>query len=206
MKNKHNPLDFIDFLFILLLTFISLFMLALILINPVANKAEIKSKAEFLIVLDWNAESNSDLDLWVRDPAKNIVSFREKQAGTMHLDKDDMGAITDIYRGADGKEIKVPINQEVVTLRGIAPGEYTVNTHLYRLSKSGEPVNPVTVQVVKLNPYQIVATEKINLSVQGEEVTVIRFTVDADGKVTSTNKTPTKFINQALTYYDSIQR
>lgn len=204
MKNKHNPLDFIDFLFILLLTFISLFMLSLIMINPVANKAEIKSKAEFLIILDWNAGSNSDVDLWVRDPAKNIVSFREKQAGAMHLDKDDMGAITDTYRGPDGKEISVPINQEVVTLRGTMPGEYVVNAHLYRLSGSGEPLNPVTVQVVKLNPYQIVATEKLDLTVHGEEVTVVRFTVDAEGKVVSTNKTPMKFINQALTYYDSV--
>lgn len=206
MKSRHNPLDFIDFLFILLLTFISLFMLSLILINPVANKAEVKSKAEFLIVMDWNAESNSDIDLWVRDPNKNIVSFREKQAGPMHLDKDDMGAITDMYRGPDGKEVKVPINQEVVTLRGVMPGEYTVNAHLYRLSSSGEPVNPVTVQVIKLNPYQIISTEKINLTVQGEEVTAVRFTVDADGKITGTNAVPAKFINQALTYYDSIQR
>jgi hypothetical protein len=198
MKNKHNPLDFIDFLFILLLTFISLFMLSLILINPVANKAEIKSKAEFLIVLDWNANSNSDIDLWVQDPGKNVVSFREKQAGAMHLDKDDMGAITDTFRGPDGKEIKVPINQEVVTLRGIMPGEYTVNTHLYRLSNSGEEINPVTVQIIKLNPYQIISSEKIDLSVQGEETTVLRFTIDAEGNVKSTSKAPARFVNSIM--------
>lgn len=176
-------------------------MLSLILINPISNKAEIKSKAEFLIVLDWNAESNSDIDLWVRDPGRNVVSFRERQAGAMHLDKDDMGSITDTFRGADGKEVRVPVNQEVVTLRGIVPGEYVVNTHLYRLSSSGNEIHPVTVQIIKLNPYQIISSEKINLSVQGEEVTVLRFTVDADGNVKSTNKAPTKFVNSALSEY-----
>jgi hypothetical protein len=43
-----------------------------------------------------------------------------------------------------------PLNQEVVTVRGIEPGEYTVNVHYYE-SKNGKPVD-VTVSIVKVNP------------------------------------------------------
>ena len=95
MKIKRNALEFTDFLFILLLTFLSLFILTLLLINPVAKKAEIVQKAEYLIILEWNKSSRSDIDLWVESPDQKVVSFRSKQMGIMHLDMDDMGGLTD---------------------------------------------------------------------------------------------------------------
>ena len=52
MRKYQSNLAFVDFLFILLLAFISMFILALILINPVTKKSEVERKAEFLITLE----------------------------------------------------------------------------------------------------------------------------------------------------------
>ena len=78
-------LSFIDFLFILLLAFISMFILALLLINPITKKSEIERKAEYIITLEWEDKSHDDIDIWIEDPVGNILSFRNKVAGLMHL-------------------------------------------------------------------------------------------------------------------------
>jgi hypothetical protein len=49
----------------------------------------------------------------------------------MHLDKDDLGYVNDIVYNANGKITRVNINREVVTIRGIIPGEYLINAHYY---------------------------------------------------------------------------
>ena len=49
-----------------------------------------------------------------------------------------------------GKRISSPIRQETVSIRGIVPGEYTVNVNHY-LATTGAPV-PVSVKVEKVNP------------------------------------------------------
>ena len=56
-------------------------MIAFILINPVAKKGDVIKKAEYMIVLEWNHEYNDDVDLWVKDPAGNVVSFLQKSKG-----------------------------------------------------------------------------------------------------------------------------
>jgi len=204
IKFKSNPLEFTDFLFILLLTFLSLFILTLLLINPVAKKAEIVQKAEYLVILEWNKEAGSDIDLWVEAPDGKIVSFRSSQAGTMHLDKDDMGGNTDTYINEDGELTQVKINQEVVTIRGKQQGEYTVNLHLYRLVDEVENLHPIKVQVIRLNPFSIVLGKEVTMDTQGQEITVTRFSiVDSDGGVGLLNELPKKFINNNI-YYDSV--
>ena len=195
MRIRSNPLQFVDFLFILLLTFISLFILTLLLINPVAKKSEVKQKAEFLIILEWEDGNASDVDLWARDPAGNIVSFRAKQAGTMHLDKDDMGRRTDTYHNKEGVSSIVAINQEIITIRGIPAGEFVINLHLYRLEGTVEELNPITIQVIKLNPFNKAFEGTIKFEKWGQEVTVTRFTVNADGDIIELDDTPERFIN-----------
>ncbi|MGS0759116.1 hypothetical protein ACVBEH_32665, partial [Roseateles sp. GG27B] len=75
---------------------------------------------------------------------------------------------------------------EVVTLRGIVPGEYTVNVQYYQ-SKNGQPVD-VTVNVIKVNPRaEVVFYGQLKLARQGDEATAVRFTLEADGRVTQIN-------------------
>jgi len=74
----------------------------------------------------------------------------------------------------------------VVTLRGKAPGEYTVNVNNYKSANTG-PV-PVQVNVVKVNPVlRVIFYDTITLTRQGEEKTAVRFTVTPEGDVINVN-------------------
>ena len=193
MRKYSSNLAFVDFLFILLLAFISMFILALILINPITKKSEVERKAEFLITLEWSEKSDDDVDLWVEDSLGNIVSFTNTTAGLMYLDKDDLGTSNDTIYLPDGTEQIIYLNREVITLRGWIEGEYIINTHLY--SKRGPNLINVRIEMLKLNPYKILFKENFILRKRGEEITVRRVTLDKDGHLVSTNKLQKSFVN-----------
>ena len=123
MRKYTSNLAFVDFLFILLLAFVSMFILALILINPVTKKSEVERKAEFLITLEWDNKSDDDVDLWMEDPMGRLVSFRNKTIDVMHLDKDDLGQVNDTIRFPDGTSQVIFLNREVISLRGWIQGQ-----------------------------------------------------------------------------------
>ena len=202
MRKYQSNLAFVDFLFILLLAFISMFILALILINPVTKKSEVERKAEFLITLEWDKESRDDVDIWVEDPLGKVVSFRNKTVDVMHLDKDDLGQINDTIRFPDGSTQVIHLNREVVTLRGWVEGEYTINAHMYNkrdrshpsdANSYGHPTN-VKVEMLRINPYKILFEEKFILTHRGEEVTIRRVTLNKDGDIIATNKREKSFV------------
>ena len=202
MRKYQSNLAFVDFLFILLLAFISMFILALILINPVTKKSEVERKAEFLITLEWDKESRDDVDIWVEDPLGKVVSFRNKTVDVMHLDKDDLGQINDTIRFPDGSTQVIHLNREVVTLRGWVAGEYTINAHMYNkrdrthpsnANSYGHPTN-VKVEMLRINPYKILFEERFTLTHRGEEVTIRRVTLDKEGDIIATNKREKSFV------------
>ena len=202
MRKYQSNLAFVDFLFILLLAFISMFILALILINPVTKKSEVERKAEFLITLEWDKESRDDIDIWVEDPLGKVVSFRNKTVDVMHLDKDDLGQINDTIRFPDGSTQVIHLNREVVTLRGWVAGEYTINAHMYNkrdrshpsdANSYGHPTN-VKVEMLRINPYKILFEERFTLTHRGEEVTIRRVTLDKEGEIIATNKREKSFV------------
>ena len=202
MRKYQSNLAFVDFLFILLLAFISMFILALILINPVTKKSEVERKAEFLITLEWDKESRDDIDIWVEDPLGKVVSFRNKTVDVMHLDKDDLGQLNDTIRFPDGSTQVIHLNREVVTLRGWVEGEYTINAHMYNkrdrshpsdANSYGHPTN-VKVEMLRINPYKILFEERFTLTHRGEEVTIRRVTLDKEGDIIATNKREKSFV------------
>ena len=201
IRRFHNNLAFVDFLFILLLAFISMLILALLLINPVTKQSEVERKAEYIIVLEWDKESHDDVDLWVRNPLKKHVSFRNKVEGLMHLDKDDLGTVNDTLVLPDGTRQIILLNREVVTLRGWHAGEYVINVHMFN-KKTAVPTN-ITVQMIKINPYKILFEEKIVLLTRGEEATIRRITMDKLGNIIDTNKDPASIINNPSEFTDS---
>ncbi|WP_353092615.1 hypothetical protein [Methylibium sp.] len=180
---------FYDMLFNMLIAFVFCFIIALLAMNPKALKAgDIPAKAEFIITVSWPDNNPNDLDTWVQDPAGDLVWFRAREAGLMHLDRDDRGLANDTIV-VNGKQIVNPLNQEVVTLRGIAPGEYTVNLQYYE-TKNGEPVE-ATVSLVKVNPRaEVVYYGTAQLARKGDEVTALRFTMLPDGSVANINTLP----------------
>lgn len=194
-KRRHDDIDpFSDLLFNTLIGVVLMFVLAYISINPKAKTGVIDAKAEFMITTTWPDNDPNDIDTWIEDPRGERVWFRSREVGMMHLDRDDRGLAGDAIV-VDGKEIVNPLNQEVVTLRSFAPGEYTVNIHYYE-SKNKEPV-PVTVSVVKVNPRAtIVFNGTTTLQRPADEATMVRFTVNADGSVGDVNTLPKKLVQE----------
>jgi hypothetical protein len=186
---------FYDMLFNMLIAFVFCFIIALLAMNPKALKAgDIPAKAEFIVTVSWPDMNPDDIDTWVQDPGGNLVWFRAREAGLMHLDRDDRGLANDTLV-VNGKQIVNPLNQEVVTLRGIAAGEYTVNAHYYD-SKDGQPVE-VSVSVVKVNPRaEVVYYGQLSLARKGDEGTAVRFTVLPDGSVANINTLPKTLVQR----------
>lgn len=182
MRRRHDAgLGFTDLLFNALIGFVAMFVLAFLMINPIARSGVVDPKAEFLITLAWADGLEDDVDLYVEDPAGNLVWFRQREVGLMHLDRDDLGRSNDTIE-IGGEEILNPLNQEIVSIRGVVPGEYVVNAHLYRQA-GPEPVR-ATVKVEKLNPaLEVLFYGPVLLEQQGDEATAIRFTVDGKGDV-----------------------
>jgi hypothetical protein len=159
-----------------------LFFIALLMVSPDTSGGKIDSKAEFLITMDWPDNHPDDIDLFVQDPIGNIAWYRNRNAGFLTLDRDDQGGAND-FIVVNGRKIPSPVREEIVTVRGITAGEYTVNVSHFRAT-TGKPV-PVNVKVQKLNPTaQVIFDDKLTVDHNGEEKTAVRFWVDDEGRVT----------------------
>ncbi|MGB1092201.1 MAG: hypothetical protein ACPGYX_08760, partial [Oceanobacter sp.] len=141
-----------------------------------------------IISVTWPDNATDDVDIWVQDPNGEVVSYLKKDAGWLHLDRDDRGDINDTVE-IDGEIIVHPINQEIVTIRGFIAGEYTVNLYYFD-QKSDEPIEAV-VKVEKVNPtLRLVFIDKVLLTEVDQETTVTRFKLSGSGKLTGFNKLP----------------
>ncbi len=83
---------FTDMLFNVVIGLAFMVFIAFSLINPTAKSGAIELKAEFLITMNWPDNDTDDMDIYVRDPAGNIVWYHSREAGLMHLDHDDRGS------------------------------------------------------------------------------------------------------------------
>jgi len=194
-----STIGFTDLLFNILVGFAFLFIIAFLLIKPDAKKKDFDRNAEFVVIMEWDKEAKGDIDLYVEDPLGAKCSFRQVVANFMHLDKDDLGSVNDTVVNADGTVSTVKINREVITIRGIIVGEYTINAHYYserdysnldnriemgtsiRKKKSKEVT--VKVELHKVNPYTILWAGEKKFRGKGQEETFVRFRLDKDGKV-----------------------
>ncbi len=187
---------FTDLLFNALLGFTFLFIVAVLFVNPIAKTGILDPKAEFIISATWPAHLADDIDLWVEDPHGATVSYLARDAGWMHLDRDDRGEVNDTVE-IDGESVVYPINQEIVTLRGIITGEYVVNLYYYQAA-GGAPV-PVTVKVERVNPeFRLAFVDQVELRREDEERTVVRFTVTREREVKDINRLPKTLTPYAL--------
>ena len=177
---------FTDLLFNIVVGLAFLFLLAFILMNPIAKEKDIEEKSDFIIVMTWDDESGDDIDLWVRDPGGHIVSFRNRGIGFMHLDRDDLGLSNDKVQGPDGKIIYVYRNKEVVSLRGYHAGTYLVNAHVYnkkRWKDNKMRRSNIKIELIKLNPYSEVAQAEFVAIGRGQEFTAFHFTLNSEGEI-----------------------
>ena len=186
-KSKYgSSVAFTDLLFNIVVGLAFLFLLAFILMNPIAKDKDIEEKSDFIIILTWDDESGDDIDLWLRDPLGNILSFKNREDALMHLDRDDLGLSNDKVELPDGDYTYVYRNKEVASLRGTHEGEYLVNVHVYNKKpwkdSSMRPSN-IRVELIKLNPYDEVTQAEFIATKRGQEFTAFHFTLDEDGEV-----------------------
>ena len=197
-----STIGFTDLLFNILVGFAFLFIIAFLLIKPEAKKEDFERKAEFVVVLEWDHDQPDDIDLYVQDPTNSTVHFRLPITNFMYLDKDDLGFANDIVKNVDGTITKVNINREVVTIRGIIPGEYVINAHYYSARKwTGQTLSTnvdnsyelgkgkstgkkltVKIELYKVDPYKIWWIGEKTFTHRAQEETFVRFTIDPDGK------------------------
>jgi len=191
MKDYSPSTAFFDLIFNVLCFFVVLFSISFLLMSKkIEQDKKIKTHAEFMISTTWPKDSDDDIDTYVEDPFGNIVFFQNKEEGLMHLDRDDLGKRSDTIRGADGTVYHVKENREIVTVRGIVPGEYVVNVHMY-LDREKDTPTPVSVGLEKLNPQvSLVTSNNVMLGNTGDEKTAFRFVVDGQGNVTDTSTLP----------------
>ena len=164
---------FRDVIMLALAGFVAIVILLLPHLNPPGEKTaeNVDPPGNVIIEVRWPDEMDSDVDLWVQAPGDVPVGYSNKGGVIFNLLRDDLGKRAD----ATG------MNYEVSYSRGIPPGEYTVNVHLYRNPAHTFPI-PVTVvtsvkKTAKDSAKQILAS-KLDLDREGQEVA--RFIGGAD--------------------------
>jgi hypothetical protein len=188
---------FTDMLFNIILGLAFMVFIAFSLLNPSAKTGAVDLRAEMIITMNWPDNDPNDMDLYVEDPLGNIVWYHSKEAGLMHLDRDDRGNYRDTIT-VNGRQIQNPLNQETVTIRGVVPGEYVVNVNEFLESTPGKV--PVSVKVEKLNPVAtVVYYGTVEFDHKGQEQTFVRFSLDAAGDVSDVNTRPKSLVRAVRT-------
>ena len=196
-KRNRQPFDPITaVLFKIIQAITYLFVLSVLFMNPEAKNGIIDPKAEYIITVTWPDNDPNDIDTYVEDPAGQLVYFQNKEAGLIHLDRDDRGNLNDTLE-INGKVFVNPLNQEVTTIRGVIPGEYVVNVHYYA-TENNKPV-PVTVRVDKINPrLQVLYYDTLTLEHKDDEKTALRFTILPDGSLGEVNHLQKSLVSKAF--------
>lgn len=203
MKNQNRSnylLAWVDILMNLTMRFVALFFLAVIWIvlqqDAKTNDDNLTTKAEMMISMEWAGESPDDVDLWVQDPLNNTVSFRNREIGFLSLDRDSLGKQSNSVTLKDGTVVSVDFNKEIVSLRGIIPGEYIVNVHMY--SKRALEETKIRIKIIRIQKGgNLMYREKeVTLKRDGEEKTIMRFKIDQQGTLIDTNDLPKKLVTK----------
>jgi hypothetical protein len=183
----------LDLLFNTLVGFVFLFIISFLLINPSIKKADIETKAEFVITVTWDDNSIDDVDTWLQDPVGNVLHFNQKDVGLAHLDRDDLGTLNDTIILDDGSRVQYPHNQELTTIRGFLTGEWVLNVHMYNKRNTNPTL--VEVRIDKLNPkVETIFYKKIVMKREWEEITVTRFVMTNEGDIISWDDLPKKLL------------
>jgi hypothetical protein len=166
--------SFRDMLFLLVFVYLVIGAVALAHVHKKQEEASGASPPGSVIVdLHWDDKVDADVDLWVQAPGDVPVGYSNKAGMIFNLLRDDLGHSGD----------PVSMNYEISYGRGLWPGEYTVNAHLYRSADGHFPV-AATVKVQVRNSEGVVKNlvqSVVQLDHVGQETTVFRFQLDDKG-------------------------
>lgn len=171
----------------MMFAFLTLACAALLFVQPIqkkeeAKKEDVKSAGDMMVEIHWPDKVDVDIDLWVRSPDdERPVGYSNRAGKTFNLLRDDLGKSND----------STDRNFEMAYTRGLPAGEYVINLH-YFMNRDGSLQEGVPVDVVistkasttkELGGMKQIITRKAILRVVGEEITVVRFTLDQSGEL-----------------------
>ncbi len=177
-EDQSGDTVFRDVILLALAGFVLIVVLLLPHINPPTKAAEeiLAPPGNVIVEIRWPDELAADVDLWVEAPGDRPVGYSNKGGLVFDLLRDDLGAAGD----------PMQINYENAFSRGVRPGEYTVNVHLYSNRSGVSPIAvtlAVSVRDANGRATRTIATAEVSLSGVGEEITALRFTLDGDGNL-----------------------
>jgi len=183
---------FIDVLFCCLLVLVAI----LFLLKTEEEKTKSRPpNAIYEVILTWDGESEDDLDIYVQAASGHIASFNRREGGQgslISLDHDALGRRRNNSLREEEEGVVVPLNEEIVSFRGVTAGENIVTVHVY--SKRDEEPVKATIKLLKVKPYkEMVAKERIFEST-GQEKVAFRFRTDKSGGVLEINELPASLI------------
>jgi hypothetical protein len=183
-----NGTVFRDVITLALCGFVAVVILLLPHLNPKQEaQAAVASTVPGNVMVEarWADELDSDIDLWVQAPGDVPVGYSNKSGVIFNLLRDDLG------RNADPTQL----NYEVSYSRGVPPGEYAINLHMYRNKSKVSPVKVTVVTSVKKpnsESAKQILTSSIDLVTENQETTVYRFKLTDAGELvpSSVNSLP----------------
>jgi len=169
---------FRDVILLALAGFVFITVLLLPHINPKAKQGEGSTDPPGNVIaeLRWDDKLRTDVDLWVQAPGDVPVGYSNKSGLIFNLLRDDLGSHAD----------PTDVNFETSFSRGIPPGEYTVNVHLFRNLENTYPINVRVVVRVKTDNEagaRPIAATTVRLDREGQELTAFRFRLTEKGEL-----------------------
>jgi hypothetical protein len=174
-----NGTVFRDVITLALCGFVAVVILLLPHLNPKQEAQAAVANAvpgNVMVEARWADELDTDVDLWVQAPGDVPVGYSNKSGVIFNLLRDDLG------RNADPTQL----NYEVSYSRGVPPGEYAINLHMYRNKSRIAPVKVTVVTSVKrpnAESAKQILTSSIDLMAENQETTVYRFKLTEAGEL-----------------------
>ncbi len=172
----------LDIIFLLLLSVMMMFVILLSILRTKAHDPAVENRNNYVIQMEWTEFANVDIDMWLLGPNMEFVSYKQKEAPGLFLQRDDLGSSNDAVRLTDGTWSVSGLNQEIINIRQWVPGRYYVNAHVYK-SYQKEPVS-VKMTLIRVNPFEEYKSQEYELSYVGQEETLLTFDIAEDGKLT----------------------
>jgi len=151
-----------------------------------------RARGNVRVEVQWPNDMNVDIDTWVKAPGDVAVGYSNLNGRVFNLVRDDLGSHADLTE----------MNYEVAFSRGIPAGEWIINLHWYSNSHGAVEV-PVRVLITlkkvddgsSKSPPISIMSKSVTLTRVGQELTVIRFTIDEEKNIDMTSfSTETKII------------
>ncbi len=139
-----------------------------------------RARGNVRVEVQWPNEMNVDIDTWVKAPGDVAVGYSNLNGRVFNLVRDDLGSHADLTE----------MNYEVAFSRGIPAGEWIINLHWFSNSHGAVEV-PVKVLITmkkvddgsSKSPPLSIMSKSVTLVRVGQELTVIRFTIDEEKNI-----------------------